>query len=343
MALGKNVGDQVFEKAEPSLSDLHVNRPLSNVSIAYAQDEEMFVAPDVFAKVMSERKSDSYFIFDESDFHRDEAEERGPGDESVGSGYGLTSGSFSCRRYSYHKDIPMEDLQNEDDAAESEVTSTEFVTQKALIRQERAAAAAFFTTGVWTTDITGIAAGVPAAGEALQWDKSGSTPFNDLETLVNTIMKRTGRKPNFVLAGADVWKVVKNHADFIDRVKHTDKGPLTEDIVARLVGVEQFKVGRAVYNSAAKGQTASNSFIWDSRSLLVGYKNPTPSRRRPSAGYLFTWNGYYGAGKGSRVKRMEMPLRDSVRIEMDIAFDPKVTGAKLGCFMNGIVSTAAAS
>lgn len=330
-----------FAKAEPSLSDLHVVQALSDVSISYAQDEIAFIAPNIFAEVMSPKQSNKYFLFDEGDFHRDEAKERAPGTESEGSGYAQTNAQFDCVRYSFHKDIPSEDYNNEDDASEVEINSTEFVTQKLLISRERKTAAVFFKTGVWATDITGVAAG-PGAGQALRWDKAGSSPFDDLETGATTIGLQTGRRPNKAVFGADVWRVVKNHADFIDRIKYTQMGQISEGLVGTLIGADgtpiDVYVGRAVYNTAAKGQTASNSYIWDSKSVLLTYSNPTPSRRRPSGGYLFTWNGYYGAEKGTRIKRLEMPIRDSVRIEGDTAFVPKLVGTKLGYFLSGIVT-----
>lgn len=329
-----------FAKAEPSLSDLHTVQALTDVSISYAQEETAFIGPACFPEIMSDKQQNKYYLFDEADFHRDEARERAPGTESEGSGYAQTSAQFDCVRYAFHKDIPSEHYNNEDEASEVEINSTEFVTQKMLICRERKAAAAFFATGVWATDITGVAA-APGAGQTLRWSRAGSTPFDDVENAANTVELATGRRPNRGIIGADVWKTWKNHPDFVDRIKYTAIGQVGEGLVGTLLGAEgqpmEIYVGRAVYNTAAKGQAASNARIWNAKRALFVYANPKPSRRRATAGAIFTWNGYYGAGSGSRMKRMEMPLRDSVRIEGDTAFVCKVMGTKLGYLFDAVV------
>lgn len=330
-----------FAKAEPSLSDLYTVAALNDVSISYAQEESAFIAPAMFPVIMSDKPEGKYYLFDEGDFHRDEARERAPGTESEGSGYAQTSASFACTRYSFHKDIPSEHYNSEDDASEVDINSTEFVTQKMLICRERKAATTFFTTGVWGTDVTGVAAN-PAAGQFLRWDKAGSTPLADLETGLETVQLATGRRPNAAIVGKTAWKIVKNHPDFVDRIKYVQGGQVTEGLVATLLSEDgsemKIYVGKAVYNTKAKGVAAVNDWIWNPKRVLLVYANPKPSRRRLTAGAMYTWNGYYGAGSGSRMKRMEMPLRDSVRIEGDTAFVCKVMASKAGYLLDAVVT-----
>ena len=52
----------------PTRSDVHVNAPLTNVSIAYVQDNNKFISSKVFPLVNVPKQSDLYFTYDQGDF-----------------------------------------------------------------------------------------------------------------------------------------------------------------------------------------------------------------------------------------------------------------------------------
>ena len=59
----------------------------------------------------------------------------------------------------------------------------------------------------------------------------------------------------------------------------------------------------------------------------------------PSAGYTFTWNGLLGSSAfGTRVKRFDVPLKNSIRIEGEMAYDMKVISAEAGVFFGTLVA-----
>jgi hypothetical protein len=55
------------------------------------QDARNFVAARVFPNIPVQKRSDSYFKYNQGDFLRAEMQKRAPGTESVGSGYRLTT------------------------------------------------------------------------------------------------------------------------------------------------------------------------------------------------------------------------------------------------------------
>jgi hypothetical protein len=73
----------------PTAGDVHVNTPLTNISIAYIQDAANFVAARVFPNIPVAKQSDRYYTYDRGEFNRDEMEERAPGTESAGGSYTL--------------------------------------------------------------------------------------------------------------------------------------------------------------------------------------------------------------------------------------------------------------
>lgn len=325
----------------PTAGDVHVNRPLTNMSIAFLQKAENFVAARVFPNIPVDKQSDLYFEYNRGDFNRDEAKLRAPGTESAGGGYRVTTASYFADVHAFHKDIPDQIRSNADMPLSQDREATEYVTHKALIRREKDWAAKYFATGKWTTDITGVDA-APATGEVLQWDDDSSTPIEDLEVGIQTILGSTGFRPNTLVVGSQVWSELKNHPDVVERVKYSSSpgnpAVVTKQSVAALLEIERILEMQAIENTAAEGLAAVHSFIGGKKALLV-YAAPTPGIMTPSAGYTFSWNGYLGAGaQGNRIKMFRMEHLASDRVEIEMAWAQKLIAADMGYFFNSIVA-----
>src|SRR3990172_10879137 len=74
----------------PTPSDLHVDVPLTNLSIAYFQDESKYIADKVFGNIPVQKQSDLFWRYNKGDWFRSDAQKRAPGAESVGSGWNVT-------------------------------------------------------------------------------------------------------------------------------------------------------------------------------------------------------------------------------------------------------------
>jgi hypothetical protein len=82
--------------SQPTRSDVHANRPLTNISVGYMQRQDIYIANKVFPIVPVDKQSDLYWIYTKNDWFRDEAQRRAPATESVGSGYGVSTASYAC-------------------------------------------------------------------------------------------------------------------------------------------------------------------------------------------------------------------------------------------------------
>ena len=119
----------------PTRGDVHVNRPLTNISIAYLQRAIAFISSQVFPNIPVQKQSDSYFTYSRADFNRDEATQRAPGAESAGGGYRLDAdATYSCRVNAYHKDVADQIRNNADSPLNLDREASEYVTLKALNR-----------------------------------------------------------------------------------------------------------------------------------------------------------------------------------------------------------------
>ena len=323
----------------PKMQDAHIDRAMTNISVAYLQDASAFIADKVFPIVPVRRQSDVFYVYNKGDFMRDEAQVRGAGTESAGGDYGVAaSDPYHCRKHAFHYDVTEEERANYDEPLNADTDATEFVSQKMLIRREMEWASKFFKTGVWGTEITGTDSN-PSSGQAIKWNLATSNPILDITNAAVQMASETGYRPNTLVLSPFAFNALKNHEDILDRIKYTQKGIVTTDLLATLFEVQHVYVAWSAVNSAAKGATDSVSFIMGKHALLC-YANPSPALRKPSAGYIFAWTGLEGAGAyGNRIVRLPMDVLGlgTERIEGEIAFDAKKICGDLGVFFKDIV------
>lgn len=318
---------------KPTPSDVHVNRPLTNVSIAYAQSAENYIADKVFPRVPVSKQSDRYFTFDKGDLLRDEVTERAPGTQSSGSGVAIdNTPSYNCPVYAHHEDVSDQLVANADSPLSPKRDATENITQKFLTKKDRLWATKYFAKSIWDKDWDGVAAS-PSTDEFLQWNDASSVPATDIAAANEIIRLATGYPANTLVLGASVFAILKNNASILERIKYTQKGVVTADLLAALFDVKQVLVAKAVYNTAKEGATAVMADIFGKAALLC-YAAPAPGIRRPSGGYTFAWTGLLGAKAGAvQMSSFRMEELKSDRVEGEAAFSQKLVGADLGLFM----------
>lgn len=338
--------------SQPSRGDVHVNTPLTNISLAFLQAAEHFVADQVFPAIPVMKQSDAYFTYDRGEFNRDEAEERLPGTESAGGSYTIGNDLYYARTYAYHKNIPDQVAANADAAINLDREATEYVTHKGLIKREVTWVANYFTAAnpgvIWTFAADGAAS--PSAAfdptsaannNKVFWDDASSTPIEDVRQGKRFVLESTGFRPNTFTLQRAVYDVLLDHPDIVGRLDRgqTPGGPAMamRDSLAALFEVDQVLVQDSILNSAAQGQTPVHTFI-GGKNALLSYKPATPGLMTPSAGYTFNWTGLMGSGAaGIRIKRFRMEPIESDRVEIQMSYDQKKVSADLGYIFNNIV------
>lgn len=326
----------------PTQSDVHVSRPLSNLLIAYFQDEKNFIASRVFPEIPVQFKTDQYYKWTRDDFHRVEVAERAPATPSEGGSFVHTTDTYTCKEYAIHKDIPDAVAANADSELHLDEAASRYIGHQLLLKRESVWTSTYFTTSVWTgsstgSDLTGVA-GTPTTGQFKQWDQTSSDPIGDITAQMVSMAEATGKRPNKLVLGPRTWQKLQNHPDIIDRIKYTMKGVVSLELLASLLGLDEVLVPYSTRNTAAMGATASFSFFAGKAALLL-YASGMPSIMEPSAGITFAWAGRFGAGaSGGRVKRFRLEEIESWRIEGQMAFAQKVVCSDLGCYFTAAVA-----
>jgi hypothetical protein len=324
---------------QPTPSDVHVNRPLTNISVAFLQDQSEFIADKVFPNIPVSKQSDRYFEFPRDQWFRTEAQVRPLSSESAGSGFDIdNTPNYFANVFALHKDIDDQLRANQDAPLDLDRSSTEYVTRGLALKREKDWAARYFTDSLWT----GSSSGGDITPTTL-WDVSGSSPISDIRAEMKAMHQKTGYKPNKLVLSEDVWVALQDNADFLNRISIGRDKIVTEDLLAAVLGLNKVPSGEVIIasgieNVAAEGATRDMRYIYGKHAALY-YAAPRPSLMAPTAGYTFSWTGYLGASpQGVRMLRFRMQEKRSDRIEGEMAYDQKVVATDLGVFFEDVVS-----
>lgn len=339
----------------PDRSQVHINQPLTTMSLAYVQTAEGFVADKVFPVIPVKKQSDAYFTYNRADFNRNQMKKRAPGTESAGGGYTHGQSTYFADVWAFHKDIDDQTRANYDEPLNADRDATIFVTNKALINREVEWAATYFGASKWGTDVAGHASAV-ATNQIIHWSAATtSTPVKDIALYSSAMKKATGYRPNTLVLGNEAWDALKNHPEILDRIKYggSNGAPaqISRQAVASLFEVSSLLVMEGILtdDTAASSQEPAafpqdgtpdvQKFIGSPKMGALLYVPPAPGIMTPAAGYTFAWTGYAGANAwGGAVSDFRIPTLKSDRIEIESAYAQKVVGKDLGIFFTGLVA-----
>lgn len=324
----------------PNRSDIHIDKALTNLSVKYFQDASNFIADKVFPVVPVAKQSDRYFMYKKEDWFRDDARLRAMGAESAGGDYDIdNTPTYFCQKYAFHKDVFEEDRVNADSPLTPDQDATEFVVDKILLNRENNWANTYFKSGVWAQDMAG-AASSSAGTSIIFWDDyDHSDPISDIANMATAMAEVTGKRPNTLTIGRRVYDVLRQHPDILDRIKFTQRGVVTSELLASLFDVDRILVANAIQNTAVKGKKANMEFTLGNNMLLT-YAPPAAGLKKASAGYIFSWTGLMGSNAmGGRINRFALPQLGigTERIECEVAYDMKVVAADMGAFVSNAI------
>ena len=327
-------------------SSVHIDQPLSNLTLAYVQEQSTFIADKVFPTVGVQRQSDKYYIYDRANMNRSgDVKKLAPRTEVNRIGMAISNSSYFADVYGLGMDFDEQTLANEDAMLEIRSAGAETLTNRLLIHREKAFADTFFKTGVWTTEVAGAASG---AGTPVYWnDYTNSTPISDVTAGARGMQLVSGGfKPNTMVVGKEVRDILVNHPDILARLNggSTINNPalITDGKLAEIFGMENFLVMEAVENTAAEGLAESSAFIGGKNALLV-HTPRSSGLMTPAAGLTFAWNNIPSVNNlgvtvesysDDALKRQQV----AEHIQVKMAYDMKVVGTDLGYFFESVVA-----
>lgn len=319
-------------------SQVHLDVPLTNLTVAYAQEASGFIADKVFGTVSVSKQSDKYYKYDREGLRHGDVKVLAPRTEVNRVGMALSTDNYFADVRGLGMDFDEQTLANEDTMLEIRSQGANVLMEKIMIDREVRWADTFFKAGVWGTETT------PAN---LWSDYTNSTPIVDVTNARRAMqLKSGGYKPNVMVVGKAVRDILVNHPNILARLNGgatvSNTALITDAKLAEIFEVEQFLVMEAVYNDAKEGLADNIDFIGGKHAMLA-YKPSSMGLRTPASGAIFTWDSIPGvSGLGITVESFsdDALKRQQIAemIQVKCSDDMKVIGADLGYFFDSVVA-----
>jgi hypothetical protein len=323
----------------PAPQELHVDRWLTDLSVAYVQENRDFVSDKVFPVVPVKNQSDKYVIYERGSFWRNQMRPRPLGGRADIADWTKTEGTYRVEEYALAHHIDDRQRANTDNPIQLDTQAMELLSSAVAIDADVRWATEYFADSIWTTDLEG-AASADFTQINLTAGAHEGEPIELIDAQKEVVKKLTAKYPNTLTLGASAHRIVRNHSSVKEVLKYIrQSAPLNQATIADVFDIERYFVARAVYNTAAEGAADSFDFIAGAHNALMTYSPPAPGVNVPAAGYTFAWTdlepGFTNI-LGGVIMRGRDDFAHSDIFEIRRANDIKLVSADLGVYFNGL-------
>lgn len=320
---------------------------LTNMGMAYFQNAENYCAKAVFPICRVSLSSDNFFIFDKEDLLRDSWQRKPAYGKVMPVVVSEHTDTYACHvdqmimGIDEIRETDLKRRQGPGLARDPRQMRVKTMAEQANIHQDRLFAQKFFHEGVWGNEWEGIDDTATTGNQFIKFSNDNSDPVQFIADRKLAIHQETGRMPNKLVIGANVFNKLRKHPGILERVKYggTTANPaaVTRNVLAQLFEIEDLRVMMSIHNQAKQGAEADMQFIGDPNGMLLAYATDNPSPEEPSAGYIFTWDML---GDGQLMPIFHYPGdhgTHSEYVEGLMAYDMKKTADDLAVFFKDVV------
>ena len=320
---------------------------LTNIALSYYQNAANYFAKAIFPVCRVSQSSDNFYIFDKEDLLRDGWQKKPAYGQVMPVVVSEHTDTYACTvdqmimGIDQIRQTDLERRQGPAIAKDPRQTRTRVIAEQANIHQDRLFAEKFFKAGVWANEWTGVDDTNVSGNQFIKFSNGNSDPIKFIADQKLAMHEQTGRTPNKIAMGANVFNALRNHAGILERVKYggatANPANVTKNVLAQLFEIDELVVMMSIQNKARQGAEADMGFIGDPNALLLAYATDAPSVEEPSAGYIFTWDMlgdgnilpifHYDGANGTH----------SEYIEGMMAYDMRKTADDLAVFFNEVV------
>lgn len=335
---------EALRKYSPLLGDVNIAMPAADFMVAYMLNRGDLVRPRIQTPVKSDQLVGKFGKIPKGKWAAVSKQQQKItlGSPIPHGEYDMELGDFSCDKFAWGKETPKELVTGKNNALPMRIdrADSEYVAEHLVLGQELEFADTVFAASVWAQDWAGASSENLASFQFKYWNASGATPIKDISLLISRIRTRIRRKPNTIIMGDRVFAACRQSSEIKGMFPGAGEIMITEEVLARQLGVQRVFVGLASYNDAVPGQTDNMTDVFG-RSLWIGYVDPSPQLNSPSA---FMCIQYTGDDQGPNVDGVRAMVDFDRRRELYITegvtySDVVISAADAGEFVSGLVET----
>ena len=297
--------------------NVHIDVVLTNISVAWPNNS--FVGPVLFPSVPVGKQSNKYYIFGHEAWQPEPfGDVRAPG--TVANeipGLNVSLDAYFCDEHALQIPVTDEERENADSPLRPDQDGTELVTSKLMLQREVNIYNLVSNTALYNPALVVTNSGTT------QWsDYVNSNPIQDMRNALRGIHGMLFMEPTHAIIPYLVMSELEDHPDFLERIKYSERGIVTPDIVASVIGIQNVIVPGVGWNSTANpGQAASLQYLWG-KNVIFAYVPTRPGLKTPAYGYEFTFG--YGAAMPQIVERWRENQRKSDIVRVSRRYDLKL-------------------
>ncbi len=305
---------------------LHINRPLSNLSVQYKN--EAMIWREILPVIRVGERSDVYFKYTKENAYRLADDKIGPKSLANEISLEVSTDNYSVKDHALADWLPQETIDNADAPLSPAIDVNDNLNMLLDVAQEKRAADLVFAAATYPTGNK-----VTLSGTA-QWGQSADAPISDIQTAIETCFQRA----NTLVFGLDAWLVFRRLPEILDAVKSSTRsqstpgGLATAPEVASLFDVDRILIGRSRYITSKEGQTATFARLWG-KHMAALHVLPSPGIRSITFGATFS--------ESERLTMTEFDVKRGVKgaqyIKVGWNSDEKVIASDLGYLITDAV------
>jgi len=301
----------------PDLKDIHINEPLTNLSLEY--HPEGFIVRELFPVFNVAKETDIFFKYGKEGMYRYKGGLRAPGAPSVEVEYDVTTDSYICHEYAFSHPIPKRIRDNADKPLNPDKDAMYMLTDLIFTDEELKgnAVAINSTTGLYKAGYF--------TTPAIKWDAANAIIVKDVETAKEKIRSRIFKDANVMIIPQKVINAMIMDADILDRIKYTQKGIITPDILSSLFGLKV-----VVAYSGYLSDADVHSYILG-ENVILAYVAPRPGLKTVSFAYTFMT-------RDKRVRKWFSDEREADLIEVSSVFGQEIICLDAGYCLKAVLT-----
>ena len=313
----------------PYLAELHIDRALTDFSVAYMNDE--YIADTVAPLLPVDKRSDKYFVYNRDAFLRASALDsngrptsiRRPGTEAVLSDFAISSTSYYADEYARKQLVPYANIQYADAPLQPQLDATIQITEQLKIDNEiQVANMVGKISNYASTNTTTLTTGSTGTSWA-QYASANSNPFLNIEQAIIAVRKGALKQANAMVLTIDTAQYLVDHPVYKDWQKYTSTDGLTYAGVAKNIRGLDVQVGVQQYTNTAEqappANNATTSDVWvdsgGNAMAMIYYRNSGAGPRTITAFRTFDAPNQESNVRGFEIKVYPWEILKSVYVE----------------------------
>ncbi|HXE63224.1 MAG TPA: hypothetical protein VN519_06760 [Bryobacteraceae bacterium] len=252
----------------PALTSLHIDRALTEVSIAYMNDS--LIADVVAPPLPVDVRSNKYFVYDRATFLSTSGLDannrprsiRRPKTEAAEIDFTLSTDSYYTEEFALRDLVTDAEIAIADSPLQPDIDATYLVTERIKLDYEKFTATIVGTRSGYASGYTAQLTTGSTGTSWLSYASANSHPFSNIRDGRIAVRKGVYREANYILLTLDSALTLADHPDYKDLYKFTNPEGLSESgLVRNLRGCTVLE-GNQQYNTAAEGAAVTTNNMW---------------------------------------------------------------------------------